>query len=72
MSVAAVLDQAAPPAAALSAPDYRALVGALFAVHRRVVVRLDDGAEGPVFCTCGDVWPCRNEELAASLLDFPF
>ena len=51
--------------------DHRSLVGVLFAVHRRVAVRLDDGTGGPVFCTCGDLWPCRSEELAASVLDFP-
>jgi hypothetical protein len=51
--------------------DQRSLVGVLFAIHRRVPVRLADGSAGPVFCTCGDVWPCRSEELAASVLDFP-
>lgn len=59
------------PGAPFGERDYRSLVGALFAVHRRVVVRLGDGAAGPMFCTCGDVWPCRNEELAATVLDFP-
>ena len=60
---------------------HRVLVGALFAVHRRVVVRLDldyaaaaGGPEaaprpGPEFCTCGDVWPCRIEDAAARILD---
>lgn len=49
----------------------RGWVGVLFATHRRVVVRTADGAAGPEFCTCGDVWPCRSEELAARILDFP-
>src|SRR4051812_44613365 len=38
-------------------PDRRGLARALFATHRRVAVR-----NGPEFCTCGDVWPCRSEE----------
>ncbi|MEY9887404.1 hypothetical protein ABIA31_001033 [Catenulispora sp. MAP5-51] len=52
------------------APDYRNWVGVLFAVHQRVEVRGLDGEPGPVFCTCGDVWPCRSENEAARLLDF--
>ncbi len=51
--------------------EYRELISALFAVHRRVVVRGSDGAAGPEFCTCGDVWPCRNEAEAACVLDWP-
>jgi hypothetical protein len=47
-------------------PDHRSLVRVLFATHRRVAVR-----NGPEFCTCGDVWPCRSEELAARILDDP-
>jgi hypothetical protein len=65
--------------------DYRVLVGALFAMHRRVVVRPDlvDEADaavevtaataatpGPEYCTCGDVWPCRTESDAARILDW--
>ena len=60
---------------------YRTLVGSLFAVHRRVVVRTVIGADadtdatgtnvdGPEFCTCGDVWPCRSEDAAARILDW--
>ena len=74
MSVAVVVEPVAPSSARSSAPysgEFRAMVSALFAVHRRVPVRDADGVEGPVFCTCGDVWPCRNEELASRLLDFP-
>lgn len=51
--------------------ESRGWVGVLFAVHRRVAVRALDGGAGPEFCTCGDVWPCRNEALAARMLDFP-
>ena len=51
--------------------EIRARVSALFAIHRRVAVTLPDGQQGPEFCTCGDVWPCRNEADAATLLDFP-
>ena len=70
----AVITQEAPGIA------YRVLVGALFAVHRRVVVRPDLAATadrpgdatrgGPEFCTCGDVWPCRSESEAARILDW--
>jgi hypothetical protein len=48
---------------------YNALVSALFAVHRRVVVRMADSAGAVEFCTCGDVWPCRVEDAAARILD---
>ncbi|NUR28457.1 MAG: hypothetical protein HOV83_21895 [Catenulispora sp.] len=43
----------------------------LFATHRRVAVRGLDGGAGPEFCTCGDVWPCRSEQIAARILEFP-
>lgn len=43
----------------------------LFATHRRVAVRELDGRAGPEFCTCGDVWPCRSEQIAARILEFP-
>ena len=50
---------------------HRITVDALFATHRRVVVRRDpvSGETAAEFCTCGDVWPCRSEELAARVLD---
>ena len=51
------------------APDSRGWVGVLFATHRRVAVRTAAGTAGPQFCTCGDVWPCRREELAVRILD---
>jgi hypothetical protein len=47
-------------------------VGVLFATHRRVAVRTPAGTAGPEFCTCGDVWPCRREELAVRILDAAF
>lgn len=53
-------------------PALRSWVAVLFATHRRVAVRTEDGAAGPEFCTCGDVWPCRSEELAARILDLPY
>jgi hypothetical protein len=52
-------------------PDYRSWVGVLFAVHQKVAVRGPHGEAGPEYCTCGDVWPCRSEEIAARILDFP-
>lgn len=50
-------------------PDSRALVSVLFAVHRRVVVRIDGARLGPQYCTCGDLWPCQSEADAARILD---
>lgn len=53
------------PRAEMTFDDYREVVSHLFAEHQRVGLQ-----DGPVFCTCGQYWPCRSERLAAQLLDW--
>ncbi|OPC80605.1 hypothetical protein B4N89_06215 [Embleya scabrispora] len=45
---------------------YRDVVAEIFAHHRRTATPGTDGAA----CSCGGAWPCREEVLAAELLDW--
>ncbi|MET7302378.1 hypothetical protein [Embleya sp. NPDC005575] len=45
---------------------YRDVVADIFAHHRRTDPAGTDGAA----CSCGGAWPCREELLAAELLDW--
>ncbi|MGC0420201.1 hypothetical protein [Embleya sp. AB8] len=45
---------------------YRDVVADIFARHLRTVLPGVDGA----LCSCGNAWPCREELLAAELLDW--
>ncbi|MFI6978146.1 hypothetical protein ACIBSV_06075 [Embleya sp. NPDC050154] len=45
---------------------YRDVVADIFAHHRRTTVAGTNEAG----CSCGGPWPCRDEMLAAELLDW--
>ncbi|WP_406281190.1 hypothetical protein [Embleya sp. NBC_00896] len=45
---------------------YRDVVADIFAHHHRITSPDDDAAA----CSCGGAWPCREEMLAAELLDW--
>ncbi|MYS84348.1 hypothetical protein [Embleya scabrispora] len=45
---------------------YRDVVADIFAHHRRT----DCAGTAGAVCSCGDAWPCREELLAAELLDW--
>ncbi|HSA51119.1 MAG TPA: hypothetical protein VLH10_13575 [Yinghuangia sp.] len=47
---------------------YRHVVAEIFDCHHRKPNPDPDG--GPDTCTCGAVWPCQQEMLAAELLDW--
>lgn len=47
---------------------YRHVVAEIFDCHHRNPA--GDPAGGPDTCTCGAVWPCPQERLAAELLDW--
>lgn len=51
---------------------YRNVVADIFAHHQRTTRPGSEGAGGHPegACSCGGAWPCRDEMLAAELLDW--
>jgi len=51
---------------------YRDIVANIFAHHRRTTRPGSeaDGGQPQAACSCGGAWPCRDEMLAAELLDW--